>query len=88
VRGYGDPAGLRVAALDAGGAVAAQAPVSHYGFFRLENLKPGSYRVELRDAAGAAIAFQTVVIAERFVFGRDFVAAGAEKTGGVDEKPR
>lgn len=88
VRGYGDPLALWVVALDAGGKVAAQAQPSHYGFFRLEGLKPGTYRVELHDAAGAAIASQTVEIAERFVFGRDFVAADAEKTGGAGEKPR
>ncbi|HZP65077.1 MAG TPA: hypothetical protein VFB32_02100 [Rudaea sp.] len=81
VLGYGDTQGLAVAVLDASGKRVAQADVSRFGFFRIDGLKPGSYRLELRNAAGAAIASLTVDIVDRFVFGLKFAAAGTGDAG-------
>lgn len=82
VAGYGDSQALEVDVLDSGNHVAARVAVSHFGFFRADNLKPGSYRIELRNAAtGAAIAALPLSITDHFVFGRDFRAGHAEDSG-------
>ncbi len=89
VLGYGDPERLAVAALDGAGKLAARVGVSRNGFFRIDGLKPGRYRLELRKAAtGAAIASQDVEIIDRFVFGRNFVAAHPAAEGAGNEQPR
>ena len=87
VQGYGDPRQLQIVVRNNEGAVAGRAAVSAYGFFRTDNLKPGSYRIELQNAAtGAAIASLPVTITDRFVFGRNFVAAQTEDEGSVQQQ--
>jgi hypothetical protein len=82
VEGYGDTKALQVAVLNGAGQVVKSVAISQYGFFRADGLKPGSYRLELRDAAtGAAIATLPLSIADQFVFGRNFRAGRAEDAG-------
>ena len=81
VEGYGDTQALQVAVLDGANKVVKRAAVSQYGFFRADGLKPGVYRLELRDSTGAPIAVTPVSITDRFVFGRNFRAGRTEDVG-------
>lgn len=89
VKGYGDPKKLNVVVLDANGANAATASVSTYGFYRADGLKPGTYRIELRDGTGgAALASLPLQIVDRFVFGRDFAATGTDSDAKPEHQPQ
>jgi hypothetical protein len=89
VQGYGDTKQLRVVVFDTAGTVAASTGVSAYGFFRADGLRPGSYRIELQSSAtGAALASLPLSIVDRFVFGRDFTAAGAVDEGKPQSPPQ
>lgn len=89
VLGYGDLGELAVAALDATGKLVARVELNRNGFFRIDGLRPGSYRLELRHArTGTVLALQTVEITDRFVFGRNFVAAQGTSAGTPSPQPR
>jgi hypothetical protein len=89
VLGYGDLGELAVAALDATGKLVARVELNRNGFFRIDGLRPGSYRLELRHArTGTVLASQTVEITDRFVFGRNFVAAQGTSAGTPSPQPR
>ena len=64
---------LKVAIVDTDGQLVTEVGPSASGFYRADNLKPGTYRIELRQAAtGAPVAARSLTLTNRFIFAQDF----------------
>lgn len=70
-------AGMRVDAVMPDGRIATSAVVDEAGWYRLDGLPPGSYRLRLFDAAGAMLAERELALVDDFVFEQDFQLAPA-----------
>ncbi|MBK6376331.1 MAG: hypothetical protein IPF61_05005 [Xanthomonadales bacterium] len=91
VEGHGDSAGLRIAILGSDGQLVTQVRPSASGFYRVDALAPGRYRIELRTAdTGATLASLPMALTDRFVFGQDFrkgAPAGEAPAATPDPQP-
>lgn len=71
-RPSGDPLpNVDVIVLDAAGTVRGRAQTDQFGFFRIDNLEPGSFNVRVTDAAGKVRASRPFQVRDDFVFGLD-----------------
>lgn len=71
--GVSDLASLRVEVIDASGALVNTTTLNRFGYYRVENLKPGRYRLRLLDKTGAVLAMRsTVNLVDTFLFGQNF----------------
>ncbi len=73
---------MRVEAIAADGRPVASAVVDDAGWYRLDGLPPGSYRLRLLDAAGATLAEREMSLVDDFVFEQDFQLAPANAVPG------
>ncbi|UXI67406.1 carboxypeptidase regulatory-like domain-containing protein [Tahibacter amnicola] len=65
--------------VDAEGQSRGKAQSSQFGYFRVDGLPPGRYKVRAVDASGAILAEGEAVLDDRFVFGVELkAAAGSE----------
>ncbi len=70
--GVSELANLRVEVLDASGALAQKTTLNRFGYYRVDNLKPGQYRVQLLDKNGKVLAsLDSVTLVDTFVFGQN-----------------
>jgi hypothetical protein len=73
-----------VLVLDAQDRVRTRATVSRFGYYRVDGLPPGDYRLRWQDAAGAVRAELPLTLVDRFLFGQDLTAdrqAGVSSDG-------
>ena len=73
IQGYADRQQLRITLVDADGRFVTAARISDSGFYRVDGLPPGTYRILLqRGEENAALATRPLILTDRFVFGQDF----------------
>jgi hypothetical protein len=61
-------AGVVISVRDAGGRVAAESETNAFGYFRVDNLAPGTYGVAVHTAKGKVIASRKFTITDDYVF--------------------
>ncbi len=78
-RGGDGVSGLQIAIVDGAGKLAGESETNAFGYYRVDNLPAGGYRVEVRDAGGKTIAKRTLSITNDHVFDVNLTVAANPK---------
>ncbi len=68
-------AGFAVVVQDTAGKVVGESETNTFGYYRVDNLPPGSYRLAVRDAEGRRLASRNFIVASDYAFEVDLKVA-------------